>query len=291
MIVDCHQHLSPDIFPTENLIAEMDKSGIDKIALMASICGPIPEPHPLLLSAMRFSLRHTFMRQLIKKTISRFTQEGDVVLPSAIVKIKQVPDNDAVFDLTEKYPTRFLAWCMVNPASSQDPVKEYDRWKDHPAFVGVKAHPFWHRYPLKKLLPVAQRLAEKKIPLILHLGFGENGDILSLSNELPELKIILAHAGFPCYDDTWKLIRNRTNIVIDLSATSYVDETIMADVSESLGIERCLFGTDGPYGSHEGHGSFDMGVIKRKIEAIFPDEGHRRMILGENFMGFIGRNP
>jgi predicted TIM-barrel fold metal-dependent hydrolase len=290
MIVDCHQHLVPDIISTENLITQMDKTGIDKIALMASPCGPIPEPSPFLISAMRYSLTRSWLRPLSKKSITRFTEEGDVQLPTSVIKILKNPDNPLIFETAERYPDRFLAWCMVNPFGNKAPLPEYDRWKNHPACIGVKAHPFWHRYPLKKLLSVAERLVEKNAPLIVHLGFGENGDILSFANELPELKIILAHAGFPCYSDTWKIIKNRKNIVVDLSATAYVDEKIMADVSSWLGIERCLFGTDGPFGSHNDHIGFDMGLIKRRIEKVFPDKGHQRMILGENFMNITNLN-
>jgi len=290
MIIDCHQHLLPDIIPTETLIAKMDKNGIDKIALMASPCGPIPEPSPILISSMRFSLTRSWLRPLSKKTITRFTEEGDVQLPTSVIKILKKPDNPLVFAAAERHPDRFLAWCMVNPGDNQDALAEYDRWKDHPSCVGVKAHPFWHRFPLKKLLPVAERLVAKKAPLIVHLGFGDNGDILSFADELPELKIIIAHAGFPCYSDTWKIIKNRKKILVDLSATSYVDEKIMAAVASCLGIERCLFGTDGPFGSHNGHEGFDMGLIKRRIEKVFPDKGHQRMILGENFMNFITLN-
>lgn len=239
---------------------------------------------------MRFSLTRSWLRPLSKKSITRFTKEGDVQLPTSIIKILKKPDNSLIFETAERYPERFLAWCMVNPGDNQDALAEYDRWKDHPACVGVKAHPFWHRYSLKKLFPVAQRLVEKKAPLIVHLGFGDKGDILSLANELPELKIIIAHAGFPCYSDTWKIIKTRKNIWVDLSATSYVDEKIMAGASSFLGIERCLFGTDGPFGSHTSHIGFDMAVIKRRIEKVFPDKGHQRMILGENFMKLITLN-
>lgn len=290
MIIDCHQHLAPDIIPMETIIAQMDKTGIDKIALMAIPCGPTKEPSPFFISVMRFLLMRSWLRPLSKKTITRFTEDGDFRLPTSVIKILKKPDNPLVFEATERYPDRFLAWCMVNPGDNQNALAEYDRWKDHPACVGVKAHPFWHQYALKKLLPVAERLIEKKAPLIVHLGFGDNGDILSFADELPELKIIIAHAGFPCYSDTWKIIKNRKNILVDLSATTYVDEKIMADVASFLGIERCLYGTDGPFGSHNDHKGFDMGLIKRRIEKVFPDKGHQRMILGENFMNFITLN-
>ncbi len=290
MIVDCHQHLSPDLFPVETLVAEMDRTGIDRVALMAPICGPIPEPSATVLAALRFSLRRSWLRPLIRKTLTRFTTEGDVMLPSSVIRLRQTPDNDEVFALAEQHPDRFLAWCMVNPSSLKDPLREYERWKNHPAFVGVKAHPFWHRYPLSSLLPLCQRLAEENRPLIIHAGFDDLKDLLDLTGDLPDLKIILAHAGFPCYDHTWKAVKSRKNIAVDLSATAYVDPAIMTDVCAVLGVERCLFGTDGPFGSHGFQGGFDMGVIKTRIESVFPDKGHQRMILGVNFLTLVNRN-
>jgi len=41
---------------------------------------------------------------------------------------------------------------------------------------------------------------------------------------------------------------------------------------EYLGAEKCLFGTDGPYGLHEDDGLFDYGFIKRRIEKLFPEK-------------------
>jgi predicted TIM-barrel fold metal-dependent hydrolase len=129
-------------------------------------------------------------------------------------------------------------------------------------------------------------IARKKAILILHLGFDDHGDILTLSNTFPELKIILAHAAFPCYGDTWRKIRHLRNVRVDLSATSYVDRKIMAQAADVLGIDRCLFGTDGPFGSH-GPLGFDQGIIKRNIEAVFTDHVVLQKILGGNFLEWI----
>ncbi len=290
MIVDCHQHLFDGIYPAENFIEKMTAAGIDKVALMASICGTVPEPAPAVLAALRFSLRRSWLRPLAKKTLTRFTQEGDVLLPSGVIRINQTPDNEGVFNLADQHPDRFLAWCMVNPSSAQDPLAEYERWKNHRAFVGVKAHPFWHRYPVSLLFPLCERLAKDKRPLIIHAGFDDLDHILPLASALPDLGIILAHAAFPFFDDAWKVVRARKNILVDLSATAYVDRSIMAGVCSVLGVERCLFGTDGPFGSHGAEGDFDMNVIKSRIETHFPDKGHQRMILGENFLNLVTRH-
>lgn len=289
MVVDCHFHHTPDTLSTDNLIAAMDHHGIDKTALMASICGPINDPPDILIRLMRFALNRSFIRGFAKKSITVFTSDGDVKLPSGVVTIHQEPDNSVVFDVVDQHPDRFFAWCMLNPAGPLDALAEYDRWESHPAFIGVKAHPFWHRFEPKKLLSVGERLVKKGLPMILHLGFNGHGDILALSDELPDLKIILAHAAFPCYGDTWKAIKSRQNISVDLSATAYVDRSIMKKVCDALGVERCLYGTDGPFGSHGLSGHFDLGVIKGNVAEVFPDSGIQKRILGENFLELISR--
>jgi predicted TIM-barrel fold metal-dependent hydrolase len=93
----------------------------------------------------------------------------------------------------------------------------------------------------------------------------------------------LAHAGFPLYSDTWEKIKNNKNAYVDLSQTSYLNEYTTKKAVEYLGVKRCLFGTDGPYGVHGEDNLFDYSFLKRRIEGLFPDKGIQRKILGENF--------
>jgi predicted TIM-barrel fold metal-dependent hydrolase len=54
-----------------------------------------------------------------------------------------------------------------------------------------------------------------------------------------------------------------------------------------LGVDRILFGTDGPYGFHGKHG-YDYGFIKRRIERLFPDTLIQARLLGDNFAELTG---
>ena len=67
---------------------------------------------------------------------------------------------------------------------------------------------------------------------------------------MPDLKLLLAHAGFPLYSETWKNIKSNKNVYINLSLTSYLNDRMTREVVDYLGVEQCLFGTDGPYGVH-----------------------------------------
>ena len=122
---------------------------------------------------------------------------------------------------------------------------------------------------------------------VIHAGFDEHGDYDVLLQKAPDLKLILAHAGFPLYSDTWKKIKNNKNVYVDLCQTSYLNDRTTKQAIEYLGVERCLFGTDGPYGVHGDDGLFDYSFIKRRIERLFPDKEIQKKILGENFLELI----
>ena len=287
MTIDCHYHLEPRIQSPENLISKMDQYGIDKAALIPCMSDPIPHPPEFLLQVMRFILTRGSVRGIAKKLMNRFNSHGDILLPKGPLPIYTDPDNSRVARMMETYPDRFLGWIFVNPRGENDPVKEYKKWKNIKGYIGVKAHPYWHQYPPSRLMPIAEIAAGENRPLLIHTGFGDHGDFLPLINQLPELKLILAHTGFPNYKDTWELIKNRANVYVDLSADAYVDDKTTQSAVDFLGVERCLFGTDGPYGTTGADGFFDNGFIKLRIERLFPDYGIQKRLLGDNFRELI----
>lgn len=289
MIIDCHFHLEERILSLPALVARMDENGIDRVALMGALVDPFPEPAPFLVKALQFLLKRPMTRKAGEKFCARFNEDGNIPLPSGhVLNFYHDPDNDPVFAAAQGNPGRFLAWVFVNPRGTKDQRIEALRWIDHPACVGVKAHSFWHRYDPVELAPAAEIAASRGKPLILHPGFGGNGDYRALLKKVPELKLILAHAGFPRYADTWKDIKGDVNIYVDLSQTSYVSGRTIRQAVEYLGVERCLYGTDGPFGYHDSNGVFDYTIMKGWIEKNFKDAGVRRRILGENFAELAG---
>lgn len=288
MIIDCHYHLDEQYLTIDEMIKRMDAAGIDRVALMGSIIEPFPEPARQILGPLQFLISRRLTRGIVRRIIENFTPEGDIIILGKPYRLYPHPDNAPVFAAVKKNPKRFLAWVFVRPGSANDPLKELDKWKKSPGFIGVKAHPFWHRFEPEKLLPVAAQLASLSKPLIIHAGFAQNGDFMPLVKGVPGLKLILAHAGFPEFSDTWKNIRTMKNIYVDLSQTSYVGDSATRGVVEYLGVDRCLFGTDGPYGFHSADGKFDFAFIKRRIERLFPDSGVQKRLLGENFAGITG---
>ncbi len=192
-----------------------------------------------------------------------------------------------MFAAAEKHPGRLLAWAFVNPRCGSDAAAIVRNHAAHKAFIGVKAHPFWHRYEPGLLIPAAKEAARVHKPLLIHAGFGEHGNVRPLLDAVPDLKLILAHAGFPRFAATWKEIKDDPRVFVDLSQTVYVDEKITLKAVEALGPERCLFGTDGPYGSPGHDGSFSFSPIRQRIEKLFPEQ-QARQILHDNFVRVCG---
>jgi uncharacterized protein len=287
-VIDCHYHLDERLLTVNEMISRMDACGIDKVALMGCLNEPIPEQPQAIVRLLQFLLFHPSTQKIGRMLIDKFSLEGNIRIGIKFYEIYVQPDNAEVFDLVERMPDRFLGWVFVRPNSGIDQVKELKKWITHPGFAGVKAHPFWHRFEPVRLLPVADMLIGKGKPLLIHAGYESHGDFMALAAKAPELKLILAHAGFPGYRSTWQLIKNHKNIFVDLSQTTYVSDEVTRNVVEYLGYERCLFGTDGPYGFHAKDGKFDFSFIKRRIERLFPSRKIQEHLLGQNFINIAG---
>jgi uncharacterized protein len=287
MVIDCHYHLEERLLTIDELIKKMDEAGVEKTALMGPVCEPFKEPPRAMISLLIPMLTHRPLRRIGKMFVANFTRSGIKIMGKEYPLIHDT-DNGPVFDAVKKRPDRFLGWVVVNPRGRKDQVSEFAKWRKETGCVGVKAHCFWNHHAPAELKPVAEKTAAAGLPLIVHLGYGPEGDYAALLKEVPELKLILAHTGFPGYSDTWRDIKKRKNVFVDLSQTSYVSPRTLRAAVEYLGVDRCLFGTDGPYGFHGPDGKLDYGLIKRRIEAAFPDAGTRRRLLGDNFREIAG---
>ncbi len=288
MVIDCHYHLEERVFTADELVRRMDGCGVHKTALMGSMVAPFREPPRFLVSVLQVLLENPVTRPLARRLVSDFTDTGEVKILGKPYFIEPDPDNERVFEAVRRRPDRFLGWVFVNPRGRKDPVAEFERYKDEPGFVGVKAHPFWHHFRPVELEPVAARLAQTGRPLLIHAGFGEEGDFDALLDRVDGLKLVLAHAGFPCYRQTWEKIAGRKNVFLDVSQTSYTSVRATLGAAAFLGPDRLMFGTDGPYGFHGPDGRYDYGYIKRRVERLFADAKDRDRILGGTFAEVTG---
>jgi len=288
--IDDHYHFDPDMFPLEKMINAMDSEGIGKIALVARMNEPFYLDTDFKKESTRALRTLLYEGNSMGITLyeSTVNSEGNFALDpltEEIYKIYAQPDNNEVGEVIDKYPDRFYGWIFVNPAGPSDPVEEIKKYASIPQMIGVKTHPWWHQYPIKKLERVAKWCEENAYPIQVHLGTGEMGDYRYLPKNFPDLKIVYLHAGVPFFRDVWDFARDFT-VFFDLSSP-YVNETIIKEAVKYLGSGRCLYGTDGPYGYQMPGEGYDYILIKGWIEELPISTDDKVKILRKNFLSII----
>jgi predicted TIM-barrel fold metal-dependent hydrolase len=283
MIIDAHYHLEEEMQSIDALLEQMQRHSIDRLALMARINEPfhlegLAKKAGELLPGMLMS-RFRFLGLLLYN--STVTSDGRVSALGTKYLLYHEPDNEYVDKAIQTHPEKFYGWIFVNPKVS-DPMKEVERWYGKHGWIGVKAHPFWHSYPIAMLDDVAAFCVEKSIPILIHLGSSrEQGDYRFLPERHPKLKIIYPHAAVPRYREIWSYVKEKENIFIDLSNPVYVNEGILPTVVRALGAENCLHGTDGPYVNAT------QGRMLERILQLPLSDSEREQILGRNFLEMI----
>ena len=288
VIIDSHAHFDPRLLDVEAILAKMDAAGVDRIAMIPAMNDPLPPTPERLLAVMRRLSGSRAGRVIVEATHrALLTPEGDLRLSGQVVSIYSRPDNEGVARLVAAHPGRFLGWIFLNPRNNPRVLDELERWRAVPGMIGVKLHPHWHDYRTEILGPVLRRAEELRLPVLIHLGFGKRGDFRAICRQHPRLKVISAHAGFPFYRDLWAYRGECDNLYVDLSSP-YIDEALARAAVQAMGAERCLYGTDAPYGFHEHDGSYDYGEIRRWVERMPLSAEMRGRIFADNFGEIVG---
>jgi len=253
MIIDTHAHLEPRMLDISRMVEKLDAAGIDKVVLIPAMNDLLPATPERLLAIMRWLMQRGWGRP-ITNVVHRMTltRTGDLRLNGQTTRIYSRPDNDTVVHILNEYPERFLGWIFLNPknyadGSSKHIIDDLESYRAHPGMVGIKLHPHWHDYKTACLGPILTRANDLELPVLIHLGFGKRGDFRSLCEQYPKVRFIAAHAGFPFYQFLWNQASRYRNLWVDLSSP-YIDEAIARAAVKTLGPERCLYGTDAPYG-------------------------------------------
>lgn len=271
----------------DGALAKMDAAGVDRVALIPAMNDPLPHTPERLLAVMRRLMRSRATRPLAEAVHrATLTAEGDLRLKGKTFGIYDRPDNETVARACAAHPTRFLGWIFLNPRNNPRVLDDLERWRSAPGMIGVKLHPHWHDYRTELLTPVLRRVAELGLPILIHLGFRRRGAFREICDALPTLTVISAHAGFPFYDDLWAYRSAYPNLHVDLSSP-YIDEPLARAAVAAMGPERCLFGTDAPYGFPEQDGSYDYGRIRGWVERMPVSSAARERMLGGRFLELV----
>lgn len=289
MIIDSHYHLEERMETVDRLVEQMSRRRIDRTALIPTLVdvfhiGPFAEK---MSGVMRNALRGKWHKVGLIMYNTTVTRSGKFSLLGKMYNIYPIPDNQSVARAMEKHPDKFLGWIFVNP-NAAEPISEINKYVGKPGWIGVKSHPFWNRHPVSMLDEAAAFCGEKGLPMLIHLGgTKERGDYKFLPDRHPKTNFIYAHAGVPHYNRMWDYVKSKDNVVVDLSGP-YCDAQVRIDAVKKLGAEKCLFGSDGPYGYEGADGLYDHGAILDEIKRLPVSDADKEKILGGNFAALAG---
>lgn len=285
LIVDCHFHLDETMLTLEKMIEGMDQNHVVKTALIAPMNETMFEMESNFQLYIQQFFRFLILNapQIGHKIYDGLVKDDHLMLYGNSYKIFTKPNNELVATAISRFSDRFLGWAAVNPMISGS-LEEVEFYINRPGFIGVKAHPFMHKYSIRSLDLAAEICEAKGIPLLIHLS-SEKDSYKYLPENYPKLKLIYAHAGLPFWKELWQFAKDHPNVYVD-SSSDYLTPSMVKKAVEALGYRKVLYGCDGPYGM-KNFNQYDYSAKKSWVESLQITDNQKEFILGKNFLGLI----
>jgi predicted TIM-barrel fold metal-dependent hydrolase len=174
--------------------------------------------------------------------------------------------NDHVAQAVRDHPDVFIGFAGVDPWQGKLAMNEVRRAKEELGLVGLKFNPgrqlFYPNDP--KFRPLWALAESLELVCLFHTGMMGNGAgapgglgfklkytqpllLDDIAADHPNLRIVMAHPGWPWQAEQLAVARHKANVYIDLSGWSpkYFPAELVAHVNTLLQ-DKCLFGSDWP---------------------------------------------
>ena len=173
--------------------------------------------------------------------------------------------NEFVANAADKYPENIVGFASVDP-HKESAVKDLQYAVGELKLRGLKLHPQVQAFEPndRAYYPLYAKCVELGIPVTFHTGStywgagleGGGGIKLRFSDpmllddvaaDFPELKLIMAHPGWPWQDEQLAIAMHKENVYIDLSGWSpkYFQPLLVTYMTRMIP-HKFLFGTDYP---------------------------------------------
>jgi hypothetical protein len=206
-------------------------------------------------------------------------------LPTERLLVEVAPYRDKLFPIGS-----------VSPLSSQLPsLKKVEEWLSEKQIHGLKFYPgYEYFYPADpSLRPYLKLLAKYNRPAIFHSGdtynrvgaaklkYAQAIHIDDLAAELPDLKIVIAHLGYPWVIDAAEVCYKNKNVYVDCSGFVYnkFAPTTKAHFRQVLeeferisnARDRIIFGTDWPIGEQSSYLHTVQSIMGRDNSRLYSE--------------------
>jgi len=168
--------------------------------------------------------------------------------------------NDEIESIAAKSRDRLVPFAGVDPNAPAEAVRELKRAFGRLGFRGLKIHSSANSvYPndARRMYPLCEVCQEHRLPILFHTGTTGLGDceikyskpeyLDEVCEQFPDLKVVMAHFGWPWSDVALALALRHPNVYLDVSGwrPRYIPQNVLGYLNGPLR-ERFLFGTDYP---------------------------------------------
>lgn len=221
--------------------------------------------------------------------------------------------NDYVIDIVREHPDRIIGFAGIDPRRGKEAVEELSRCYD----MGLRGLKLWTLtgfYPDDEAYyPLYEKVAELKLPILVHTGSGPPGTYMKFSRpvyvdkvavDFPDINIIMAHIGMPWVEEAAAVVMKNPNVFVDLSAWEPMLKAAPVALCQALAqiklgtgsLRQVLFGSDWPLFTPilslkewvEGIRTLEMPAPLQMMGLPDFTEEDKRLILGENAARVLG---
>ncbi|MGQ9722062.1 MAG: amidohydrolase family protein [Candidatus Jordarchaeum sp.] len=203
--------------------------------------------------------------------------------------------NELVAEAVDQYPDRLIGFAGVDPRKGVLAVRELERAVKELDLKGLKLLPHLLEInPNDKIMyPVYEKAQELEIPVLLHTGTQFHSGtrikycqplyVDDVAVDFPNLKLVIAHFGFPWFYEAIAVCQRNPNVYINLAgwAPKHIPEPVITYINGPLR-NKALFGSDYPLLSRK--------RIVEELKQLPFKNGILEKIFDENPKRFLGIN-
>jgi len=172
--------------------------------------------------------------------------------------------NEHIYEICNSNPDLFIGFASFD--LNKDYMDELKYAIKNLGLKGIKIHPQLQAINVdsKKLYPVYEFAEKNELPVVIHTGitgigaglkgggklkleFGRPIYLDNIAADFPNVNFILAHFGWPWYEEALAIAYHKGNVFIDISGWSpkYIPQIVIKYMN-SLIPNKFLFGSDYP---------------------------------------------
>jgi len=188
-----------------------------------------------------------------------------------------VEENEYMHGLLDQYDCLYQ-WVVIDPRI-EETFEQAERMLRHKKCVGIKLHPYYHKYSLEEYADKLFSFASRFQTVVLIHPEKEASYILPIADKYPEVTFIMAHLGGEAYIDAVEFAVHK-NVYTDTSGIASSTNLMVESAYQRIGADRILFGTD----------TYSAAFQRGRIEFALIAQEDKKKILRDNALRLFAKN-